>query len=199
MSLYNTTLVPATLYGDSNGDAFNDVQAVLGTTLIVSDAARAIKAIKVMHSDSTVDGIQITYAPSRQDGAKDIVSHGTTDKCTDTNLKKSVFTVGDTDSESIVSISGTTGPTTRSGVRIKLRITSLSFVILDKERGVRRSPGPIGGSSGTAFAVNVTGEFIALSGFAIDTDKSLAQLNGEDGGLYGLVFDETNFKVVDGR
>ncbi|KAJ7069186.1 hypothetical protein C8F01DRAFT_1111821 [Mycena amicta] len=200
MSLYNTTLVPAVCFGDSaNGDTFNDLNAVMARTVLgpdvfSSDVARAIKEIWVMHSDTTIDGIQINYARSYKfDGTKDTVAHGTTNRCTDPNLRSSVFTVGDT--ESIVSISGTTGPTTRSGVRI----TSLSFVILDKERGVRRSPGPFGGSSGTAFAVNVTGEFIALSGFAIDTDKSLAQLNGEDGGLYGLVFDETNFKLVNAR
>ncbi|KAJ7069180.1 hypothetical protein C8F01DRAFT_1325786 [Mycena amicta] len=189
MSLYSTTLVQATLYGDSNGDAFTDIQAVQGTTPIVSDVARAIKVIKVMNSKSTVDGIQITYAPSSHDGVQSVVAHGTTDKCTDPNLKKSVFTIAD--AETIASISGTTDNTASYG----LRVTSLSFNIFNKKTGITRTAGPFGGSTGTPFTVNVIGEFIAVSGFAIDTDQSLAQLQvaGQDGGLYGLVFDETHF------
>ncbi|KAJ7063973.1 hypothetical protein C8F01DRAFT_1275044 [Mycena amicta] len=189
MTLYSTTLVPATCFGDSNGDAFDDLQAVQGTTAILSDVARAIKSIKVMNSTSTVDGIQITYAPSEHDGAKDIVAHGTTDQCTDVNVKKSVFTIGD--DESIVAISGTTQNTPSYG----LRVTSLKFSIRNSKTGIKRTAGPFGGVTGTPFNVNVSGEFIALSGFAIDTNKSLAQLGDEAGGLYGLVFDTTNFNL----
>ncbi|KAJ7069222.1 hypothetical protein C8F01DRAFT_510582 [Mycena amicta] len=190
--VYITTLVPATYYGDTNGDAFYDLQAVQGTTPIVFDTvARAIETIKVMNSDCAVDGIQITYGPSNHDGAKHIVAHGTTDKCTDPNLNKSVVTISD--AETITSISGTTDTTDAYG----LRVTSLSFDILNNETGIPRTAGPFGGSTGTAFTLNVIGEFIALSGFAFNTDQSLAQLaaSGGDGGLYGLAFDQTNFQV----
>ncbi|KAJ7069154.1 hypothetical protein C8F01DRAFT_1226607, partial [Mycena amicta] len=170
MPLYSTTLVQATLYGDSNGDAFNDLQAVQGTTAIVSDVERAIKSIKVMHSKNSVDGIQITYGPSSHDGVQTVVAHGTTDKCTDANLKKSVFTIAD--AETIASISITMDKTQPSG----LRVTSISFSILNTKTGITRTAGPYGGSTSTVFTVNVTGKFIALAGFAIDTDQSIAQL-----------------------
>ncbi|KAJ7053067.1 hypothetical protein C8F01DRAFT_1331314 [Mycena amicta] len=159
-------------------------RSIQGTTAILSDVARAIKSIKVMNSTSTVDGIQITYAPSKHDGAKDVVAHSTTDKCTDANLKKSVFTIDD--AESIVAISGTTQNTPSYG----LRVTSLTFSIHNSKTGITRTAGvssvnvgiqaffkaisdsPFGGVTGTPFNVNVSGEIIALSGFAIDTKKS---------------------------
>ncbi|KAJ7053803.1 hypothetical protein C8F01DRAFT_1329612 [Mycena amicta] len=195
MSLFTTTLVLATCFGDSNGDAFDDLQAVQGTTAILSDVARAVQDIRVMHSNNTVDGIAITYASSKHDGAQNMVAHGTTSKCTDPALSKSVFTIGA--AESVVTIFGRTDKTQKYG----LRITSLSFSILNHKTGSTRTAGPFGSTAGTTFSVNVTGEFIALSGFAIDTDKSLlmrgivAQLGDEAGGLYGLVFDTTNFHV----
>ncbi|KAJ7063938.1 hypothetical protein C8F01DRAFT_1250207 [Mycena amicta] len=169
VSLYSTAIIPATCFGDTKGNAFDDGQAVQGTAAIMSDVARAIKSIKVMHSTSTVDGIQIIYAPSTHDGAKDTVAHGTTDKCTDVNVRRPVVTIGDT--ESIIAISGTTDTTPASGLR------------------------PFGGETGAPFSVNVACQFIALSGFAINTHKSLAQLHGQPGGLYGLVFDNTNFDL----
>ncbi|KAJ7051097.1 hypothetical protein C8F01DRAFT_1263367 [Mycena amicta] len=53
-----------------------------------------------------------------------------------------------------------------------LRVTSLKFSIHNSKTGITRTAGPFGGVTGTPFNVNVSGEFIALSGFAIDTKKS---------------------------
>ncbi|KAJ7053477.1 hypothetical protein C8F01DRAFT_1260464 [Mycena amicta] len=96
-----------------------------------------------------------------------------------------------TDAETIISISGTTDKTPASG----LRVTSLKFSILNSRTGRPRIAGPFSGETGAPFSVNVACQFIALSGFAINTHKSLAQLHGQPGGLYGLVFDNTNFDL----
>ncbi|KAF8135340.1 hypothetical protein K438DRAFT_2031250 [Mycena galopus ATCC 62051] len=165
------------LYGASTGNAFNDLVTVGGNGSFTTDNAPSIQAITLRYG-SVVDGLAVTY--SQGAGQSPItISHGTSLIATGpTNT-----TVALSATESIISVSGQSGVHSPYGVRI----LQLSFLILDSSTGTTRVQGPFGTATGTAF--NVTdGPLLALSGFAINTDTALSNLNGAPGGLYGLSF-----------
>ncbi|KAF7316035.1 hypothetical protein MIND_00121200 [Mycena indigotica] len=190
MTTYTTALVSSNLFGDSKGSHFNDLEDVLGSVNITIDTSKPIKNIKIMHG-GVIDGIEVKYYKSSSGGTQ-TVHHGTSSDCDDSSLHKSDIPIGDT--ESIIAISGKSGSSSWG-----IRVTQLSFAIYDSKTGNLRISGPYGNSgSGTAFRVTANGNFIALGGFAINTDSSLDQLKkaGQDGGLYGLVFDEVDYRAV---
>ncbi|KAJ7060874.1 hypothetical protein C8F01DRAFT_1253353 [Mycena amicta] len=192
MTTYTTALVSSNLFGDSSkGKLFNDLQDVVGSMNITIDTSQPIKQIKLMHCEA-IDGIEIKYYKSNHDAGTTTVHHGTSSDCDDVDLYKTTISIGDT--ESIVAISGKAGDATWGGVRV----VQLNFAIYDSSTGNMRIAGPYGGNTGKAFRVTSNGNFIALSGFAIDTDLSLRQLKAaqQDGGLYGLVFDEVDYRSV---
>ncbi|KAJ7060901.1 hypothetical protein C8F01DRAFT_1253379 [Mycena amicta] len=190
MTTYTTALVASNLFGDSKGNAFNDLQNVVGSMNITIDTSQPIKQIKVMHGGA-IDGIEIKYYKSNHQAGTTTVHHGTSSDSSDPNLTQSTISIGD--NESIVAISGKAGDSAWG-----IRVVQLNFAIFDCTTGNMRIAGPFGGNTGKGFRVTANGNFIALSGFAIDTDSSLDQLKaaGQDGGLYGLIFDEVDYRSV---
>ncbi|KAF7300024.1 hypothetical protein MKEN_01324900 [Mycena kentingensis (nom. inval.)] len=189
-SLFVNTVVPVQFFGDAANDSFDDIKAVMGEAGLSFAGSRAVKQFTVIYS-AAVDGIQINYAPSNVQGTKEVVAHGTTINCTDPNVQMFSYTLKA--SESITAIEGTAGDSIYGR-----RIISLSFTVYDSNSDSTKVLGPYGGTDGDPFKFEVTGGFISLAGFAVDTDSSLNQLNKQHkiGGLYGLAFDAANFKIV---
>ncbi|KAJ7212817.1 hypothetical protein B0H12DRAFT_1242362 [Mycena haematopus] len=165
------------LYGASTGTAFNDLVTVAGNGSLTASNAPSIQAIILRHG-SVIDGLAVTYGQGAAQGSATI-SHGTS--LTATGPTNTTVTLNA--NESIISVSGQSGVHSPYGERI----LQLRFLILDSSTGTTRVQGPFGTATGTAF--NVTdGPLLALSGFAINTNTALANLNGAPGGLYGLSF-----------
>ncbi|KAF7329610.1 hypothetical protein MKEN_00224000 [Mycena kentingensis (nom. inval.)] len=188
--LFVNTVVPVQFFGDAAHDSFDDIKSVMGEPGLGFAGSRAVKQFTVIYS-AAVDGIQLNYAPSNVQGTTEKVAHGTTINCTDPNVE--IFSYTLKASESITGIQGTSGDSIYGR-----RIIALSFTVYDSNSDSTKVLGPYGGTDGDPFKFEVTGGFISLSGFAIDTDSSLNQLNKQhkSGGLYGLAFDAANYKLV---
>ncbi|KAK7001949.1 hypothetical protein R3P38DRAFT_3045684 [Favolaschia claudopus] len=166
------------LFGANMGNAFNDLSAVAGNGTITTTTAPSIQTIFVRHG-SVIDGIAVAYASGL--GKPQItISHGTSQTADGPTNTAVILNVNETIT-SVAGVSGTRAP-------FGLRILQLKFEILDSATNATRIVGPFGSASGTAFNVTGTGPLLALGGFAIDTNSSLAELNGAPGGLYGLTF-----------
>ncbi|KAJ6452478.1 hypothetical protein C8R45DRAFT_1040751 [Mycena sanguinolenta] len=165
------------LYGASTGNAFNDLVTVAGSGSITTDNAPSIQSITLGYG-SVIDGLSVTYGPDEGQSSTTIL-HGTSpifSGVTNTTVTLNA-------NENIIGVSGQSGVHSPYGERI----LQLSFTILDSSTGAKRVQGPFGTATGTAF--NVTdGPLLALSGFAVNTNTSLADLHGAAGGLYGLSF-----------
>ncbi|KAJ2923579.1 hypothetical protein H1R20_g13516, partial [Candolleomyces eurysporus] len=151
---------------------------------------RPLKYITIMHGGA-IDGIELEYAKNDAETTK--FSHGTSSR---TNLlNRSTVTLGD--KENIVAVSGLHG-SSMWGVRV----LQLSFAICDTSTGKMRVAGPFGlglsDSTPQPFHITANGSFVALGGFATNTDLSLGQLYlaGKDGGLYGLTFIDIAYPSV---
>ncbi|KAJ6452428.1 hypothetical protein C8R45DRAFT_1040618 [Mycena sanguinolenta] len=165
------------LYGASTGNAFNDLVTVAGSGSITTDNAPSIQSITLGYG-SVIDGLSVTYGPDEGQSSTSIL-HGTSPSLSGVTSRTITLNAN----QSIIGISGQSGVHTTYGERI----FQLTFTILDSSTGTKKVQGPFGTATGTAF--NVTdGPLIALSGFAINTNTSLANLHGAPGGLYGLSF-----------
>ncbi|KAK6966781.1 hypothetical protein R3P38DRAFT_3152325, partial [Favolaschia claudopus] len=150
--------------------------SVAGKGTLTTTTAPSIQTIFVRHG-SVIDGIAVTYA---EGNTQTTISHGTSQTANGPTNTAVILNANET----IISVAGVSGTRAPHG----LRITQLKFEIRDSGTNATRIVGPFGTASGTTFNVTGTGPLLALGGFAIDTNSSLAELNGAPGGLYGLTF-----------
>ncbi|KAJ2923576.1 hypothetical protein H1R20_g13515, partial [Candolleomyces eurysporus] len=128
------------------------------------DVTRPLKYITIMHG-GVIDGIELEYATNDAETTK--FSHGTSHRNSDPYVIKSTITLGD--KENIIAVSGSHGSSSWG-----YRVLQLSFAIYDTRTGRMRIAGPYGrGRSDLTshpFHVTANGAFVALGGFAINTD-----------------------------
>ncbi|KAJ2923580.1 hypothetical protein H1R20_g13513, partial [Candolleomyces eurysporus] len=186
--------VQSALFGDSKGEHFNDMEKVVGIPASVTvNVDKPLKSITFMHG-AVLDGIELSYSKSRGD-SHTTVTHGTSPRSDDSGLTIEKVKIGD--NEKIIAFSGLQGTSNFRGHRI----LQLYFTTYDSKTGKMEVKGPFGrgqGSSPEPFHVTANGAFVAVGGYAIDTDSSLGQLvsDDEDGGLYGLTFFDVAYRSV---
>ncbi|KAJ2932516.1 hypothetical protein H1R20_g4607, partial [Candolleomyces eurysporus] len=191
---HSVAIIESPLFGDSSGKQFNDIETVVGfPASLTIHVNRPLKYITIMHG-GVIDGIEVEY--DKHDGQTTKFSHGTSSRSSsDPGVKKSTITIGD--KENIIAVSGLHG-SSRWGVRI----LQLSFAICDTRTGNMRVAGPYGSGQSDStphpFHVTANGSFVALGGFAVNTDSSLGQLRaaGKNGGLFGLTFFDISHRPV---
>ncbi|KAF7351949.1 hypothetical protein MVEN_01156900 [Mycena venus] len=172
------------LFGSNVGDAFNDLTTFVGNSTVTTENVPTIKAI-TFRFGSVIDGLAVTYAQGPDQGITTI-QHGTSLTTVDSGLMNSTLTLGT--NETITAVSGQTGNHSPFGIRV----LQLTFTIVNSFTAASRVAGPFGSATGTAFTVAGSGSLIALGGSAVNTDRSLNQLQTARGGLYGLSFVTSN-------
>ncbi|KAJ7659545.1 hypothetical protein DFH06DRAFT_1472432 [Mycena polygramma] len=191
-STHDTAIIQSPLVGDIKGPLFNDIANVVGTGNITINTVDPIKELTVMHGQ-VIDGLMITYDRGSGSGSTTTtITHGTSDRSTDPELKKTRVQLLPT--EAMIAITGQHGPVARYGTRV----TQLSFVIYNSATGGVRIAGPFGTTSSKSFYATADGNFVAFGGYAVDTDDSVGQsaAKGQDGGLYGLTFSDVAYRTV---
>ncbi|RXW14811.1 hypothetical protein EST38_g11046 [Candolleomyces aberdarensis] len=187
----SVAIIQSPLFGGNCGTQFNDIERVVGfPASLTINVDRPLKYITIMYG-GVIDGIELEYAKNDAETTK--FSHGTSSR---TNLlNRGIVTLGD--KEVIVAVSGLHGSSIWG-----VRVLQLSFAICDTRTGKMRVAGPFGGglsdSTPQPFHLTANGSFVALGGFAINTDLSLGELKaaGKNGGLYGLTFIDVAYRSV---